>query len=119
MVMATEEVVDREPEVFADSAALDEVRLITKARRFAGKLPFVRHAVAMWYALRDDETPLAAKSVIVGALAYLVLPVDMVPDFIVAFGFADDAAVLATALKTVSSHMTPAHYGKADAALKR
>jgi uncharacterized membrane protein YkvA (DUF1232 family) len=117
--MATEEHVDREPEVFADAVALDEVRLLTKARRFASKLPFVRHAVAMWFTLRDDETPLAAKTVIVGALAYFVLPIDLVPDFIAALGFTDDAAVLATALKTVSSYMTPSHYERADEALKR
>lgn len=117
MTTDTIETIDVEPEVCDSIGALDDERLLTKAKRFASKLPFVRHVVAMWYAMRDDETPMAAKGVIVGALAYFVMPVDIVPDFIAALGFTDDAAVIAAALKTISSSLRPHHYEAADEVL--
>lgn len=119
MSTETTETIDVEPEIFASPEDLDEARLMTKAKRFASKLPFVRHAVAMWYAMGDKETPIAAKGVIIGALAYFVLPVDLVPDFIAGFGFTDDAAVIAAALKTISSNLRPQHYEAADEVLQK
>jgi uncharacterized membrane protein YkvA (DUF1232 family) len=38
-----------------------------------------------------------------------VLPVDVIPDVLPVLGFTDDAAVLATAIKLVSSHIRPEH----------
>jgi uncharacterized membrane protein YkvA (DUF1232 family) len=39
---------------------------------------------------------------IVASLVYLVMPVDVLPDFLFALGFVDDAAILAWTLKSVS-----------------
>ena len=39
------------------------------------------------------------KAALIGALAYFVLPFDAMPDVMPMLGFADDAAVLATALR--------------------
>lgn len=113
------ESVEREPEVYDGESAVDEGVFFEKARSLAAKLPFVRHAVAMWHALRDDATPLAAKAVIVGAVAYFVLPTDFVPDFVAGFGFTDDAAVLAAALRAIGKYLRPEHYGQADETLGR
>ena len=49
------------------------------------------------------------KAALLGALAYFVLPFDAVPDVLPFLGFADDAAILATALRMVANHLTPAH----------
>jgi uncharacterized membrane protein YkvA (DUF1232 family) len=44
-----------------------------------------------------------------GALAYFVLPFDFIPDVMPLIGFTDDAAILATAIKLVATHITPNH----------
>ena len=49
------------------------------------------------------------KAALIGALAYFVLPMDAVPDVLPVIGFGDDAAVLAAAIKLVTSHITPDH----------
>jgi uncharacterized membrane protein YkvA (DUF1232 family) len=48
-----------------------------------------------------------------------VLPFDFVPDVLPVLGFADDAAVLATALRLVAGHMRPEHRDAARRALER
>ena len=49
------------------------------------------------------------KGVLFAALAYFVLPTDLLPDFIAGFGFTDDATVLATALGIVGAQITEPH----------
>ena len=43
----------------------------------------------------------------------------MIPDFIAAFGYIDDASVLAGAIAVVRRHISPAHRARAAAYLKR
>ncbi|MFL5032522.1 MAG: DUF1232 domain-containing protein, partial [Xanthobacteraceae bacterium] len=50
-------------------------------------------------------------------LAYFILPYDLMPDLLPALGFADDAAVLAAALRMVAAHIRPEHRDAARAAL--
>ena len=80
-----------------------------KLRRFGARLPFAEDLLAAYYCAFDRDTPFQVKAALVGALAYFVLPIDAVPDFLPILGFADDAAVLATALRLVASHMRPVH----------
>lgn len=47
------------------------------------------------------EVPFATIAAIVGALAYLICPIDVIPDFIPVIGLVDDAAVIAICLKLV------------------
>ncbi|MGY4432033.1 uncharacterized membrane protein YkvA (DUF1232 family) [Bradyrhizobium sp. F1.13.1] len=54
-----------------------------------------------------------------GPIAYFILPFDFVPDVMPILGFTDDAAVLATAIRMVASHITNEHREAARAALKR
>ena len=56
---------------------------------------------------------------LLGAIAYFVLPFDFMPDVLPVLGFTDDAAVLATAIRLVSGHITSDHREAARAALKR
>ena len=55
----------------------------------------------------DENTPMQHKMIIIGALGYFILPVDLIPDFIPVAGFTDDAAALVACLKTVSENVTP------------
>ena len=90
-----------------------------KFAKFARQLPFAEELAAAWFCATDPSTPATAKGILIGALAYFVLPLDAVPDFIAGIGFTDDAAVLAMAIRTVSRHMKPEHYARARAALGR
>lgn len=80
-----------------------------KLKRVATHIPFVEELLAAYYCAFDRDTPLPVKATLVGALAYFILPVDAIPDVLPAIGFTDDAAVLATAIKLVASHIRPAH----------
>lgn len=80
-----------------------------KLRRVAAHVPFAAEALAVWYSVQDDETPAAAKGLMLACLAYFVLPTDAIPDWIPVIGYADDAAVFAALLGTVGKHLKPRH----------
>ena len=64
-------------------------------------------ALQLYYVLQSNNVPVKAKTLIIGALGYLILPADLVPDFIPALGFTDDLTALLLALRTVNKHLTP------------
>ena len=90
-----------------------------KIRKAAAHVPFAADALAIWYCARDDETPSAAKGMMLAALAYFVLPSDAVPDFIPMIGYTDDAAVLAALMSVVGHNLKPRHRDAARAAIVR
>ncbi len=71
-------------------------------------VPFADELLAAWYCAFDPATPLKVKGTLFGALAYFILPFDVIPDMILALGFTDDMAVLMTAVTLVRSHITQA-----------
>ncbi len=90
-----------------------------KIRRTAAKIPFAGQLLSVWYAARDPETPTAAKGIMLGALAYFVLPVDAIPDIFAGIGFTDDAAVIAALLATLGANIKRRHKDAAAVALQR
>src|SRR3569833_1075760 len=58
----------------------------TKARQTLGRIPFSVDAVAAFYCATDAATPLAVRASLFGALAYFVLPFDVIPDFLLGLG---------------------------------
>lgn len=90
-----------------------------KLRGLAARLPFAEDLIAAHYCAFDRQTPIHVKAVLVGAVAYFVLPTDFIPDVLPVIGYTDDAAVLAAAIKLVSSHITPDHREAAQRALAR
>lgn len=90
-----------------------------KFKRVASRLPFAEELLTAYYCAFDRETPRHVQAAILAALAYFVLPFDFVPDMLPVLGFTDDAAVLATAIRMVSSHIKPEHREAAHAALTR
>jgi uncharacterized membrane protein YkvA (DUF1232 family) len=101
------------------TSTFDDEQFWTKVRRTLGRVPFMDDAVSAFYCAQDPDTPRRVRGVLLGALAYFVLPVDMIPDLVVGFGFTDDATVLATALAMVSGHIKPAHRDQADRFLEK
>ena len=90
-----------------------------KLRRVVAQIPFAEDLLAAYYCAFDRDTPLPVKATLVGALAYFILPVDAIPDVLPVIGFTDDAAVLATAIRLVASHIHPAHREAARNALAK
>lgn len=91
----------------------------SKLQRVAMLIPFAEDAVAAFYCAVDRRTPHHVRLALFGALAYFVMPLDGVPDVLPMLGFADDAAVLAGAIRLVSGHIKPVHREKAQDALAR
>jgi uncharacterized membrane protein YkvA (DUF1232 family) len=73
--------------------------------------------VAAYYCALDPKTPTRTRAILMAALAYFVLPTDLVPDFILGFGFTDDIAVLTAAITAMRSALNPSHYAAARKAL--
>jgi uncharacterized membrane protein YkvA (DUF1232 family) len=67
----------------------------------------VERALQLYYAANSPETPTWARTVAFGALAYFILPTDTIPDFIPIAGYSDDLGVLALALGTIATRITP------------
>ena len=118
--MVSEHTVGFEP---ADELAKDREsvrrRFWIKLKRVAGGLPFAEELLAAYYCAFDRQTPRHVQASLLGAIAYFILPFDFVPDMLPVLGFTDDAAVLATAIRMVASHITPEHRDAARAALQR
>lgn len=89
--------------------------------RLVVKLP--TYARVVWGILRDPRTPLGLKGMLAAALAYVVFPIDLVPDAIPILGQADDLTVLLLVLdlfvqnappEVRAEHTTRAKNGTAD-----
>lgn len=87
------------------------------AKKAANRIPFMEDVVASYYCVMDPQTPTRARGILLAALAYFVLPTDLVPDFIAGFGFTDDLAVLSAAIATVKTAINDSHYSAARKAL--
>jgi uncharacterized membrane protein YkvA (DUF1232 family) len=99
----------------AEAAREDYVRssFWDKLKKVARHIPFAESAVAAYFCALDPATPTRAKLTLMGALAYFILPIDVIPDFLPIIGYTDDAAVLALAIKIVGDHITAEHRQKA------
>lgn len=94
-----------------EEGVLAEVLALVK--KLARSLPFAEDALAAYHCVRDPATPRRVRFILMAALAYLVMPMDAVPDILPVLGFTDDAAVLATAVAAVRNAITPEHRAKA------
>jgi uncharacterized membrane protein YkvA (DUF1232 family) len=79
-------------------------------KKASARIPFMEDVVACYYCVLDPDTPNRARGIILAALAYFVMPMDFVPDFIAGFGFTDDIAVLGIAIATVKNSLKQSHY---------
>lgn len=65
----------------------------------------VEKALLLFYAAQKTGNSSLGKSVIYGALAYLILPADAIPDIIPITGYVDDVGTIAAAVSTVSLYI--------------
>lgn len=94
---------------------------IVKKRNILGKLgsKLVYSALLLHYTLFDVHGSWRNKLLIVGALCYLVFPIDLIPDFIPVAGFTDDLGALLFVVRKVAFNITPRIREKANRKLKK
>ena len=100
---------------FTENAFVDKVSQI--AKRAGSKLVYA--ALVLYYTLQSDKVSLKDKAIIIGALGYLVAPIDAMPDIIPIAGLGDDLAVLLFVLEKVWGDVTDDIKGKAKAKLAK
>ncbi len=105
------------PATIARNEKITDDGFWAKIRKTAGRIPFSEEACAAWFCAKDPNTPRRVRGTLLAALAYFVIPADLIPDFISGFGFTDDATVLATAISIVSGHVKEVHKARARSAL--
>lgn len=88
-------------------------RMLGGSARWAGE-KLVKQALALYFCLRDSDTPMWAKSTIVAALGYLIMPLDAIPDFLPLIGLSDDVGAIGAAIVAVLRHLKPEHHQRAE-----
>ncbi|MBP3510754.1 MAG: DUF1232 domain-containing protein [Prevotella sp.] len=98
--------------------ANDFVEKISRiAKRAGAKLVYA--ALILYYTLQSDKVSTKDKAMIIGALGYMISPLDAVPDAIPIIGLTDDLAVLIFVLKKVWTDVEPEIKAKAKAKLEK
>jgi len=87
------------------------------AKRAGAKLVYA--ALVLYYTLQSDKVSAGDKAMIIGALGYMISPLDVVPDAIPIAGLSDDLAVLLFVLKKVWTDIDPEIQAKAKERLSK
>lgn len=91
----------------------DEKRVRTgfwqKIRKNAGRIPFSEDVVTAYYCALDPKTPTRVRGILLAALAYFIMPIDTIPDFLAGLGLTDDLSVLTVAISTIQMHIRDEH----------
>ena len=88
---------------FSQSEFVEKISRV--AKRAGAKLVYA--ALILFYTLQSDKISTKDKALIIGALGYLISPLDVVPDAIPIVGLSDDLGVLLYVLKTVWTDIDP------------
>lgn len=76
------------------------------------------NALLLYYVFIDSNVPITIRITIAGALGYLILPLDLIPDFVIGLGFTDDLAALCYVVEQVQAYRTPEIDNKVDAKMR-
>jgi len=111
-----------DPEIIGPTDGHEErvrARFWKTVRKAVAAIPFIDEVIAAYYCAFDPETPTSVRATLLAALAYFVLPFDLVPDFLLGMGFVDDASILLAAITAVQQHIGDRHREAARVALDR
>lgn len=105
-------VIDTAPyaECFSDEGFKSKMKRIGK--KMGGKLLY--NVYVLYYVLKSRDVPVRIKAEIIGALGYVIVPLDLIPDFIPVVGFADDLAAITFAVQQAHAQITPGIQQKAE-----
>ena len=100
--------------------AYSEESLWEKVATFALRAgaEIIEKVLILYYCLQDTDTPSWAKTIIIGALGYFIVPLDAIPDLMAGVGFSDDLGALGLALAAVAMHIKPEHKRQAEERLR-
>lgn len=96
-----------EKEMEVASKHYSDEKFWEKLKKFAKKAgsSVVYAVLLLYYTLQKKEVPMKVKAVIIGALGYFILPIDLIPDMFVGIGFTDDLGALGVALFQVALYV--------------
>ena len=100
---------------FSQSEFVEKISRI--AKRAGSKLVYA--ALILYYTLQSDRISKTDKAIIIGALGYMISPLDVIPDAIPIAGLTDDLAVLLYVLKKVWTDIDPEIQAKAKKRLSK
>ena len=94
----------------AASSVIEDMAAWLGSHSGVGPANFFKQVVLLYEMLRDSvrgdyEAPWASLAMIVGALVYVISPLDLIPDFIPVIGWGDDAAVVVATIKTIQGDL--------------
>lgn len=101
--------VDKYQEHYSEPKFWDKAKLLGKN--------VLKPSVLLYYLLKSPEVPFSTKAKITGALGYLILPLDLIPDLSPIIGYTDDLAALIAVIKMCDAYITPQIKAEADAKL--
>lgn len=73
----------------------------------------------LWYVLQKPDVPAKTKAIIMGALGYLISPLDFIPDLTPVLGYNDDIAAILFTLVLVQQYIDDEVKAKAKATLQK
>lgn len=97
----TEKELQKYEQHYNDSNFLDK---ITKYGKLIG-INALYKAVQLWFVLQKPDVPASTKAVIMGALGYLIAPLDFLPDLMPVLGYTDDFVAITFALIKVQGYI--------------
>lgn len=95
---------------YSDENLLSKLKRVGK--KMGGKLMY--NVYVLYYVLKSRDVPVKVKAEIIGALGYVIMPLDLIPDFIPVAGFTDDLAAITFAVQMARAQITPAIQQKAE-----
>ena len=95
---------------YSDESFMDKMKRFGK--KMGGKLLY--NVYVLYYVLKSRDVPIKVKAEILGALGYVIMPLDLIPDFIPVAGFSDDLAAITFAVQMSRAQITPAIQEKAE-----
>ena len=78
-------------------------KVLNIAKKAGIKVIYV--ALLLYYTLKSSHVSNTDKAIIIGALGYFILPIDIIPDYIPFIGYTDDMTVLIYAYRRVKSNI--------------
>ena len=100
-----------------ESSSFDEniiIKILVRAGRTIAKPALEVLEMAL-----DPFTPAQVRVSLMAALAYLIMPFDLFPDFMPVVGFSDDFVALTAVLSIWSKYMTPSIRARAERKLNK
>ncbi|WP_111911226.1 YkvA family protein [Bacillus pumilus] len=109
------ELLKRSKKHFNDHAFWEKLK---KTAQKAG-VSLVYAVLLLYYTLQKPEVPVKAKTLIIGALGYFILPIDLIPDTLIGVGYTDDLGAITFALIQVAVYIDDDVKGKAQDRLSK